>query len=71
MEVKLLTIAGLPPPAVKTVRDLLFWQYAKIISNSAGEGKGNYGSNGRWKIGYRLSLAGILSFGIVAVLAAV
>ena len=28
---------------MKTVRDLLFWQYAKIISNSAGEGKSNYG----------------------------
>jgi hypothetical protein len=25
------------------VRDLLYWQYAKIISNSAGEGKSNYG----------------------------
>jgi 5-methylcytosine-specific restriction endonuclease McrA len=33
----------LPPPAVKTVRDLLYWQYAKIIANSAGEGKSNYG----------------------------
>jgi hypothetical protein len=33
----------LPPPAVKTVRDLLYWQYGKIISNSAGVGKNNYG----------------------------
>lgn len=33
----------MPPPAVKTVRDLLYWQYAKIISNSAGAGKSNYG----------------------------
>ena len=33
----------MPPAAVKTVRDLMFWQYAKIISNSAGEGKSNYG----------------------------
>ena len=33
----------MPPPAVKTVKDLLYWQYAKIISNSAGAGKGNYG----------------------------
>jgi 5-methylcytosine-specific restriction endonuclease McrA len=33
----------LPPAAVRTVRDLLYWQYAKIISNSAGAGKTNYG----------------------------
>ena len=33
----------MPPSAVRTVRDLMFWQYAKIISNSAGEGKSNYG----------------------------
>jgi 5-methylcytosine-specific restriction endonuclease McrA len=33
----------MPPAAVKTVRDLIYWQYAKIISNSAGEGKENYG----------------------------
>ncbi len=33
----------MPPPAVKTISDLLFWQYAKIISESAGEGKANYG----------------------------
>lgn len=33
----------MPPPAVKTVRDLLYWQYAKIIASSAGEGKTNYG----------------------------
>jgi hypothetical protein len=33
----------LPPSAVRTVGDLLYWQYAKIISNSAGEGKSNYG----------------------------
>ncbi len=36
-------VPGLPPPAVKTVEDLLYWQYAKIIANSAGEGKANYG----------------------------
>lgn len=29
----------MPPPAVRTVRDLLYWQYAKIISDSAGMGK--------------------------------
>jgi len=28
---------------VKTLRDLLYWQYAKIISESAGFGKSNYG----------------------------
>lgn len=29
----------MPPAAVKTVRDLILWQYAKIISDSAGMGK--------------------------------
>lgn len=29
----------MPPKAVKTLRDLIFWQYAKIISQSAGVGK--------------------------------
>jgi hypothetical protein len=33
----------MPPPAIKTVRDLIFWQYAKIISESAGMGKRNWG----------------------------
>ena len=33
----------MPPSAVKTVKDLLYWQYAKIISASAGAGKKNYG----------------------------
>jgi 5-methylcytosine-specific restriction endonuclease McrA len=33
----------MPPAAVKTIRDLIYWQYAKIISSSAGEGKENYG----------------------------
>ena len=33
----------MPPKAVRTLRDLLFWQYAKIISESAGFGKSNYG----------------------------
>ena len=32
----------MPPSAVKTIRELIFWQYAKIISESAGEGKSNY-----------------------------
>ena len=33
----------MPPPAVKSIRDLIFWQYAKIISESAGAGKRQYG----------------------------
>jgi len=33
----------MPPSAVKTLRDLIYWQYAKIISESAGFGKNNYG----------------------------
>jgi len=33
----------LPPSAVKTIRDLIHWQYAKIISESAGAGKRQYG----------------------------
>jgi len=33
----------MPPFAIKTVRDLIYWQYAKIISDSAGFGKKNYG----------------------------
>jgi len=32
-----------PPLAVKSVRDLIFWQYAKIISESAGAAKRQYG----------------------------
>ena len=32
----------MPPAAVKTVRDLLYWQYAKLIARSAGYDK-NYG----------------------------
>jgi hypothetical protein len=32
----------LPPAAVKTVRDLLNWQYAKLIARSAGY-EGKYG----------------------------
>lgn len=33
----------MPPRAAKTIHDLLFWQYAKIISESAGAGKRLYG----------------------------
>jgi len=29
----------MPPPAIKTIRDLIYWQYAKIVSDSAGRGK--------------------------------
>lgn len=29
----------MPPSAIKTLRDLIYWQYAKIISDSAGFGK--------------------------------
>lgn len=32
----------MPPSAVRTLRDLLFWQYAKIIAGSAGIGKEQY-----------------------------
>jgi hypothetical protein len=32
----------MPPSAVKNVRDLIYWQYAKIISESAGAGKKQY-----------------------------
>jgi hypothetical protein len=33
----------MPPAAVKSLRDLVYWQYSKLISESAGYGKGNYG----------------------------
>jgi len=33
----------MPPSAVRSIRDLIFWQYAKIISESAGAGKKQYG----------------------------
>lgn len=32
-----------PPSAVKSIKGLIFWQYAKIISESAHFGKKNYG----------------------------
>ncbi len=32
----------MPPTAVRTLRDLLYWQYAKIIAGSAGVGKRQY-----------------------------
>ncbi|MFH2141522.1 MAG: HNH endonuclease [Bacteroidota bacterium] len=33
----------MPQTAIKSVRDIIFYQYAKIISSSAGFGKENYG----------------------------
>jgi len=33
----------MPPPAVKTVKQVIYWQYAKIVSASAGMGKQSYG----------------------------
>jgi hypothetical protein len=33
----------MPPAVVKTVRDLIYWQYAKIIAESAGFRKEDYG----------------------------
>ena len=33
----------MPPAAVRMIRDLIYWQYAKLISESAGFGKRNYG----------------------------
>ncbi len=32
----------MPPSAVRTVGDLIYWQYAKIISESAGAGRRRY-----------------------------
>lgn len=32
----------MPPKPVKSIKDIIFYQYAKIISNSAGYGKSNY-----------------------------
>lgn len=33
----------MPPSPIKTIKDLLYWQYAKIIADSAGVGKENFG----------------------------
>ena len=30
---------NVPPSAVKTIRDLIYWQYAKLIAKSAGQDK--------------------------------
>lgn len=40
----------MPPPAVKSIKDIILYQYAKIISESAGYGKKNYSFiMGTWK----------------------
>lgn len=33
----------MPPSAIKSVKDIIFWQYAKIIADSANIGKKNFG----------------------------
>lgn len=33
----------MPPAAIRTIKDEIFYQYSKIISESAGFGKNNYG----------------------------
>lgn len=37
--VYLFLVLWVPPRVVKTARDLIFWQYAKIIAGSAGFGR--------------------------------
>lgn len=40
----------MPPKAVKTVRQIIYYQYAKIIADSSGFGKANYGMiMAKWK----------------------
>lgn len=40
----------MPPAAVKTVREIIYYQYAKMISASSGFGKTNYGMvMSKWK----------------------
>jgi len=33
----------MPPPAIKTIKDLIFWEYAKLIAGSALSNRKNYG----------------------------
>ena len=33
----------MPPSAIKTIKDLIFWEYAKLISGSALDDRKNYG----------------------------
>jgi len=40
----------MPPPSIKTVREIIYYQFAKIISESSGFGKANYGMiMAKWK----------------------
>lgn len=40
----------MPPPAIQTIKDEIYYQYAKIISESANFGKTNYGFiMSKWK----------------------
>ena len=40
----------MPPKSIKTVREIIYYQYAKIISQSSGFGKTNYGMiMAKWK----------------------
>jgi len=40
----------MPPNPIKTVREIIYYQYAKIISESSGFGKTNYGMiMAKWK----------------------
>jgi HNH endonuclease len=40
----------MPPSAVKTIKEVIYYQYAKIISSSSGFGKANYGMiMSKWK----------------------
>lgn len=40
----------MPPKVVKTIREVIYWQYAKIISSSSGFGKANFGMiMNKWK----------------------
>mgnify|MGYP001572791671 CR=1 FL=1 len=32
----------MPPPVVKTIRDLIYWEYAKLIAGSAVGDRKNY-----------------------------
>ena len=34
----------MPPSNVKTIKEIILWQYAKIVSESAGMRKNNYGN---------------------------
>jgi len=41
----------MPPNFVKTIEELIYWEYAKLITKSAGFDKKNYGfMTSRWKL---------------------